>query len=113
MAVIFGGAQVTVANGQTVSAVVDLDGRVLCGILTPAVLEATAMTFQTSHDGVNFVALVDESGTAVGVSGVAPSKDISLGNELTHFYGVKYLKVVLGTATGADRVLGLRTRVAA
>lgn len=104
----------TIAQNATTSAAIDLENSILCGISLPAMtLTSATMTFLVSANGTDYVALLDEVGVAVGLSGLVESKDISLGNIISHMYGIRYIKLVMGTAQASARTITLRTRQAA
>jgi hypothetical protein len=58
-------APATIASGGTVSNSVDLGWHTLNGILVPAGMVGTALTFLGSVDNINFVQLNNIDGTAV------------------------------------------------
>ncbi len=94
------GPTVTIASGQTVSNGVDIHDAVVVGIITPAALTGVALTFQGSHDNVTYKAVTKVDGTAYTVT-VAASKYVVIpSNDLG---GMRFLKVVSGTAELADR----------
>jgi hypothetical protein len=99
----------TIANGATVSDEMDLtSGRSLVAIQTPAALTGTALTFTAcSTSGGTFVPVYDTSGNAVSVT-VSTSRYIPL--TPASFVGIRYLKVVSGSAEAAARSITLYTR---
>lgn len=58
---------VTIASGQTVSGAAMLGGACLVGLITPAALTGTAITFQASADGSTYVPLHATGGQEVGL----------------------------------------------
>ncbi len=94
----------TVANGATVSGVIDTSAKVLAGVQTPAALTSTTMTFQASYDGVTYVALYDEYNNLFQLT-VAVSRAYALPVNL--FAPWAFVKVVAGSAEGGDRIIGL------
>jgi len=108
-------SQVTIASGATTSSAMDLGNRVLVGISWPAAMTLTAATctFLVSTDGVTYKAYKDDSGAAITLTGLVQDTQTSLGNIITHFFGIRWLKLVMGTAQAADRTVTLRTRPAA
>jgi hypothetical protein len=98
---------VTIANGQTTSDALDCINGTVVGILTPAALTGTAFTFSVSADGVTYNTLYSDAGTAVSVT-VAASRYIYL--DPTVFAGVRYVKVISGSAEGAQRIITLVLR---
>jgi hypothetical protein len=77
----------------------------------PATFTGTSVTFETS-DSLNgtYAALRDGLGNNVTLT-VAQALDISTGNIIKHLLGVRYIKIVSGSTEGAERVIGLVTRV--
>lgn len=95
---------VTIASTATVSAVLTLDrGRIPLALVTPAALTGTTFTFQASADGSTYVQIYYES-TAYSVT-VSTSRHIALDRRA--FEGVRYVKIVSGTAEGALRTIGV------
>jgi len=110
---------VTIANGTSLSAAVNLGAQKLRGIAMPAAWTAAALSFQVSVDGSTFIELTDPrpSGVAyAAASGMAAAASQYLTIDPVLFEGVAVLKVrsgVSGTPVnqGADRVLTLSTRL--
>ncbi|QEX18501.1 hypothetical protein FRZ44_38080 [Hypericibacter terrae] len=104
----------TVANGESLSDVVDLGGMSLTGIVMPADWDAADLTFQASPTGVgaSFADLYDAAGTEITVSAAA---SIAIAIEPAAWAGLRYLKIRSGTSgspvnQGADRALVLLVR---
>jgi len=103
----------TIANGQSLSAAIILNGWVPVRIHTPAAITGTVFTFQTAigGSGGTFNNLFDGVGAgAEYVVGMGTSRAISLISE--DFRGVSVLKVRTGTsgspsAQGAERTFTL------
>lgn len=93
---------VTIASSGTVSTAIQLDGVIPVGIITPAALTGTSMSFQFSHDDSTFNALYNTSGTLVSIT-VAASRWIGLDKE--DYLGAKSLKVVSGSTEAAERTI--------
>ena len=92
---------ITIASGQTESEALGLGAGVIVGIQTPAALTSTAMTFKVSSDGENtYKDMYNDAGTQVSVT-VAADRFIRFVPQ--DFAGVESLKLVMGTAEGADR----------
>jgi len=100
---------VVVAASGTNSSAIDLRGFALCGIFTPASLEATSLTLQESPDsGATWFPMHDASGTLLAIP-CGASRKINLNP--ADFAGVGVVRVVLGTAaSGASRTLTLIAR---
>lgn len=93
---------VTIANGQTVSALITTGGFSLCGILLPAAFTGTTLTFLVCNTaGGTFQPLYNSAG-AVSYT-VAASRYIAI--DPKDFAGVAFLKIVSGSAEGALRTL--------
>jgi len=90
----------TIASGQTVSAALDLGDKTLVGLQMPSAFTGVALTFQASFDGTTYATVVDDTGGSLTYT-VAASTYIVI--HPTTFAGIKKLKVVSGTAEGADR----------
>ena len=92
-----------IANGGTVSAEVDLgDGFMLVGVSTPT-LTGTALTFQVATaSGGTYRAMEKDDGNAYSLT-VESSKYYPVNPD--HFLGVRFLKVVSGSAECAERTL--------
>lgn len=86
----------TIANTASLSGAVDLGFYRLCGLETPAAIDsATAITFQASADGATWVNLYDATGAEKSLT-VSTSRRIIL--TPADFYGIRFIKVRLGTA---------------
>jgi len=102
-------ATATIANGESLSAAVDLGTGRLAGIVMPAAWTAANLTFQTSPDGVTWRDRYDWLGGEVTVVAAAAR---SIQVNLADWLGVRFLKVRSGTSgtpvnQGAERVLTL------
>lgn len=105
----------TIAISGSLSAEADIgDGKVLCGIIMPAVWTAASLTFQAaSSTGGTFCNLYDAYGTEKSLT-VDASRYIPL-DDPAFWLGVRYLKVRSGTAASAvsqaaERVITLVTK---
>lgn len=100
----------TISSGQTKSAAVRLPPlesglSLLCGLSMPGTITGVTMTFEVSVDGgTTFNPLYDDTGVQVSVT-IAASRHIRLIPSL--FAGIDHLKLVSGSAEGADRTIGL------
>jgi hypothetical protein len=99
-----------IASGQSLSPAIDLGVGRLVGITTPSNIDsATAVTFQASYDNATWNNVYDSSGVEKTLT-VGVSRWIILSP--ADFYGMRYVKVRLGTsgtpvAATADRTLQL------
>ncbi len=97
-----------ILSGQTVSNAIDLFDAELEAIVTPAALTSTTFTFQASPDGINFFQVTKEDGTPYSVT-VAASKYLDIPPRTLS--GVRWLKIVAGSAEAADRAITVLTRL--
>jgi hypothetical protein len=99
-------ATATIALSGTVSDAVALEGSMVpVGILTPAALTGTAMTFQGSLDGVTYRAVNNVGGSALTIT-VAAAKAIGFdAGTATCLMAWKYIKLVSGSAEAAERAI--------
>lgn len=86
---------VTIANGASLSDVLDLRGRWFVGIEMPSVWTAANITFQGSTDGVTFVDLYTPTGSERSVTAAA-SRYIVLSPQ--DYGGLNYVKLRSGTS---------------
>lgn len=99
---------VVIANGGTVSGAIDLQGLTLCGVILPSAFTGAAITFQVSDDNVTYQAAYNTSNNAMTMT-VTQARTYMI--TPTDFAGVRYLKLVSGSAEGAERTIKLLTRV--
>lgn len=98
----------TILSGATASAAVQLEEASICGIRTPAALTGVALTFTCSDTaGGTFDPVMTAAGAAYTLT-VAASR-YTVADPLV-FLGVKWVKVVSGSAEGADRIITLYVR---
>lgn len=103
---------VTIPNGAAVSNAAQLGAARIVGIQMPAAwTTAATLSFQASPDDGTYNELVDETGTAITITGVAASQHINPSNPAM-FAGVPYVIVRSGTSgspvnQGAARVIKL------
>lgn len=92
----------TIANGQTKSAELRTGYRTsVVALVTPAALTGTAFTFEGSMDSSTFVPVYNE-GTQYSVN-VGTSRYVALNAAV--FQGLQSIKIVSGSAEGADRTI--------
>lgn len=101
-----GSVAATIANGQTKSAAVALIGVSILGIVTPAAIDGTVLTFEVSADGTTYVPLYDATNVQVSVT-IAASRGYYLDPAI--FAAWRYAKLV-ATQSTADRAYTLLTR---
>lgn len=100
---------VTISSGQTASGALDLRGRAFVGFIMPAAFTGSSVTFQGSADGTNFYALYNSDNTQFSIT-VSTSRYYCLNP--ADFLGMQQLKIVSGSAEGADRDITIVTRSA-
>lgn len=86
---------ITIAEGASLSAVVDLEQLNIVGLLMPAEWTAADITFQASPDNSTFGNVANSEGNEVKVI-VAAGKFV--GATLPELSGIRYLKIRSGTA---------------
>lgn len=94
----------TILSGQTSSDAFAANNTVAFGLVTPAAITSTTVTFTVSADGTTFQALYDSTGATQISMAVAASRAYDLPAALT---GFKAFKIVGGSAEGADRSLAV------
>lgn len=96
--------QVLIASAATTSSAIDIGGYTVVGISFPAAMTGTTTTFTIapSYTGT-YVAAYTASGALSYTT--AASRYYSIDPVISH--GWRYIKVVSGSAEGADRVLTL------
>lgn len=100
--------EAVIPNAGTTTPEVDLLGLTLRGVYTPTALTGTAFTFLASQtSGGTFVAVRNEDGSAYTLT-VAASRYTRVNPQV--FEGLRFLKIVSGSAEGAARTLGLAAR---
>jgi hypothetical protein len=92
----------TIANGQTLSSAIVLNGFTPVSILMPAAFTGTALTFQGSLDGTNFFDVKKSDGSALSYT-VAQGTFVAL--DPTLFQGMTAIKLKSGSAEGGARTL--------
>lgn len=93
--VIYAGDQPVITSGTT-STAVDLTGKTLVGLITPASLSSASLTFTVSDDNSTFRILKDKANTAYTV--VVDSTSTQYYFEPTVFAGVRYIKIEAGSS---------------
>ncbi len=99
-------AQATIANGESLSAAIDVSGKTLLRINMPATWTTANLTFQFSADNSTYRNLYKDDGTEYTVTAAA-SRAIVL--DASAFLGVSYIKVRSGTSGAAVNQGGART----
>jgi hypothetical protein len=96
---------VTIANGQTVSSVAQMNAARAVGIIVPASMTGTSLTFSVSVDGITYNTLKDAAGSdyTITITSSASAHEITA-NKLVAW---PYVKLVSGSAESGDKVLQL------
>ena len=98
---------VTIASGQTVSPAVDVGGYQVLAVTFPATMTGTTMTLQAATSLAGTYNPVYNAAGAVSYT-IAGARALSLTSSDTH--GLQFIKLVSGTAEGADRAIVLHLR---
>lgn len=99
-------AKVTITSGGTTSSAARLAGR-LTMIGLPASMTGTTLKIHGTIDGTNYFVLKDTAGSDVSITIGSASCLIHLGT--LNLTGLDNVKVVSGSAEGADRIITLYT----
>lgn len=85
-----------ISSGQTSASSGDLKGRSIVGIITPASLASTSLTFTVSDDGTTFRTLVNVSNASITVTVDSTTRQYAFDPQI--FVGVRYIKVISGSS---------------
>lgn len=89
---------------QTTSGIYNLPGdQILVNVILPANFTGTTITFQASRDGRTFYNVYDDADTQLSAT-VASSRFVT---GLLKLAGIRYLKIVAGTAQTQDTTIYL------
>jgi hypothetical protein len=91
----------SITSGQTVSDAINLNNRTLLG-LQFATFTGVAVTFQGSSDGITYVAVKDTAGASVSFT---VASDTYVVIQPAILAGLKFVKLVSGSAEGANRTV--------
>jgi hypothetical protein len=100
----------TIANGETVSDAVDLGDAFLCHIEKTTAVEGTAISFQGSSNGSTFVPVRDpvlDDGSSLTLTCTSVTAEIIPVPDPSIFAGLRWVKVVMGTAQTGEGTLTL------
>lgn len=98
--------EVTIANGATTSDVIDLNDRMVAGIITPAALTSTVITFVVSDARAGtFVPLYDSDNALVSLTVTTARAYGMSGVEADALAPFPYAKLVGGSTEGGTRVI--------
>lgn len=106
---------VVVANGATKSTPLELNGAEVVGIILPSAMTSTTMTFEMAMQQTSDRALVNADWHEVNSTASSAFSVTFAANEWivvdpNALSGCQFLRLVMGSAEGADRTIGLVTR---
>jgi hypothetical protein len=102
---------IDVSENATQSSSVNTDGMLLTGIVFPATMTGTTVTFDFSVDGTNFYDVKETDGTDVSYT-VSAGDVVRVDPSGWAFASSGFLKVVSGSTEAADRDIKLIFRTA-
>ena len=102
---------IDISANTTQSNAVNTDGMLLTGIVFPAAMTGTAVTFDFSVDGTNFYDVVETDGTEVSYT-VTAGDVVRVDPSGWAFASSGFLRIVSGTAETADRTIKFIFRTA-
>lgn len=85
-----------IANGESLSGVVDIAGTTLIAIQMPSAWTSANLTFQGSADGSVYADVYNDAGDEYNIP-VAASRFVMLDQVENRFRGMRYFKVRSGT----------------
>lgn len=94
---------VSITLSGTTSTVADLGNHTVSGILVPAGMTGTKITFLVSVDNITFLELRQPDGDAYAITINATAAAYAIGPQ--DIAGMRYIKAVSNAAEGAARVL--------
>jgi len=97
---------IDISDNATNSSAVQCDGLLLSGIVFPAAMTGTTVTFDFSFDGTNFVDVVETDGTEVSYS-VSAGNVVRVDPSGWAFASPGFLRVTSGSNEAADRTINL------
>lgn len=97
----------TIASSGTKTGSIAIGPNTVMAVQTPASMTGTELTFEISNDDTTFVPLRDSAGAAIAVTVDTTAAAYAL--NANDFAGFNYIKVVSGSAEGADRDIVLHT----
>ncbi len=100
---------VSIANGESVSAAVDLEERSLLALIMPAAWTAAALTVEVSHDGTTWIGIVyDSLGVQANVI-ASPAVSTAYTLDALGLLPYRYMRLRSGTTASAVNQLGARS----
>jgi hypothetical protein len=100
---------ISVLSGQQTTTACDTGINQVVGFIFPSAVTSTTATISVSMDGVDFNPLTDKDGVAIGLTGISANEFMILPPEVS-YATPRFIRLVLGSAEGADRVIEVVTR---
>ena len=97
---------IDISDNATTSSAAQCDGLLLSGIVFPAAMTGTTVTFDFSFDGTNFVDVKETDGTEVTYS-VSAGDVVRVDPSGWAFASPVFLRIVSGSSEAADRTINL------
>ena len=97
---------IDISDNATTSSAAQCDGLLLSGIVFPAAMTGSTVTFDFSFDGTNWVDVVETDGTAVQYS-VTAGDVVRVDPSGWAFASPGFLRVTSGSSEAADRTINL------
>ena len=104
-------ALIDISSDASNSLAVNCDNMLLCGIVFPSAMTGTAVTFDYSVDGTNFVDIKETDGTEVSYT-VSAGDAIRIDPSGWAFAGGGSIRITSGSTEAADRKIKLLFRTA-
>ena len=99
-------ALIDISEDASNSKVVNTDGMILTGIIFPAAMTGTAVTFDYSLDETAFYDVVETNGTEVSYT-VSAGNVVRVEPSTWHFASAGYLRITSNGTEAADRKITL------
>ena len=97
---------IDISDNATTSSAAQCDGLLLSGIVFPAAMTGSAVTFDFSFDGTNFVDVVETDGTEVSYT-VTAGDIVRVDPSGWAFASTGFLRIVSDSSEAADRTINL------
>ena len=104
-------ALIDVSEDATNSSSINADNMLLCGVVFPAAMTGTTITFDYSVDGSNWVDVFETDGTEVSYT-VSAGNVVRVDPSGWAFASNGYLRITSGATEAADRKIKLLFRTA-
>ena len=97
---------IDISDNATISSAAQCDGLLLSGIVFPAAMTGSTVTFDFSFDGSTWVDVVETDGTAVQYS-VTAGDVVRVDPSGWAFASTGFLRIVSSNSEAADRTINL------